>query len=145
MTYGIAFWGNSSDSKDIFILQKKAIRIITGVKPRESCKNLFRKLQILPMPCEYILSLLLLVIKCHQFKINSDIHSVNTRNKKNIHIPTSNLTCFQKGAYYMGAKMYNKLPLYIKSLSKDEKEFKKELKKYLLAHNFYSVDDYFSL
>ena len=65
---------------------KKAIRIITGVKPRESCKNLFRKLQILPMPCEYILSLLLLVIKCHQFKINSDIHSVNIRNKKKIFI-----------------------------------------------------------
>ena len=47
----------------------------------------------------------------------------------------------------MGAKMYNKLPLHIKSFSKDEKEFKKELKKYLglLTHNFYSVDDYFSL
>jgi hypothetical protein len=33
MKYGIIFWGTSSDSKKVFTLQKKIVRIILGVKP----------------------------------------------------------------------------------------------------------------
>jgi hypothetical protein len=34
MGYEIVFWSNSSEAKKIFILQKKAIRIIMGMKQR---------------------------------------------------------------------------------------------------------------
>jgi hypothetical protein len=34
--------------------KKKVIRIISGVVPRESYRNLFKKLDILPLSCEYI-------------------------------------------------------------------------------------------
>jgi hypothetical protein len=42
MRYGTVFWGNLSDAK-IFLLQKKTIRIIMGMKHRESCRPAFTK------------------------------------------------------------------------------------------------------
>jgi hypothetical protein len=41
----------------IFTLKKRTVRIIAGVKSRNSCKNLFMRLEILPLPCEYIFTL----------------------------------------------------------------------------------------
>jgi len=52
MSYGIIFWGNSSHSSIIFRIpkkkKKKAIKIMEGCGNRVSCRNLFKKLQILP-------------------------------------------------------------------------------------------------
>jgi hypothetical protein len=41
-------WGNSTESAKIFKMQKRAIRIISGMKKRHSCRDLFKKLKILP-------------------------------------------------------------------------------------------------
>jgi hypothetical protein len=57
ITYGIIFWGNSSHSIPVFRLQKRVIRIITRSRPRDSCRQLFKKLGILPLISQYILSL----------------------------------------------------------------------------------------
>jgi hypothetical protein len=32
VSYGIIFWGNSTDSKEVFYIQKKFIRIMAGTK-----------------------------------------------------------------------------------------------------------------
>jgi hypothetical protein len=53
MKYGIILWGNSSNSKKTFTLQKKAVRLMAGVKSRNSCRSLFKILEILVLPCEY--------------------------------------------------------------------------------------------
>jgi hypothetical protein len=58
MKYGIIFWSNSSSSKRAFTLQKKIIRIAAGAKPRNSYLRLFKKLEILPVPCECVFSLM---------------------------------------------------------------------------------------
>ena len=42
LMYGIIFWGNSLVSKDIFKIQKRAIRIIANKCRRESCKHIFK-------------------------------------------------------------------------------------------------------
>ena len=49
---------------------------------------------------------------------------------------------FQKGAYYCGVKLFNHLPLKIKSLSNEIKLFKPALKRFLSLHSFYSVEEY---
>jgi hypothetical protein len=49
--YGIIFWGNSSNIGHVFLLQKKVIRIMVGASSRCSCRNLFRKLDTLTLPC----------------------------------------------------------------------------------------------
>jgi hypothetical protein len=60
--YGIIFVGNSPNGRMIFTLQKRTIRIIAGVKSRNSCRNLFKRLGILPLPCEYIFTLMNFVV-----------------------------------------------------------------------------------
>jgi hypothetical protein len=111
ITYGILFWGNSSFSSHIFRLQKKAVRIITGSRPRDSCRELFKHLRILPLQSQYLLSLLLFVVENKNlFHVNSEIHSINTRQNSSLHQPQANLTLYQKGAYYSGIKVLNNLP-----------------------------------
>ena len=41
VTYGFIFWGNSHYSNTIFRLQKKIIRIIMGLRSRDSCREHF--------------------------------------------------------------------------------------------------------
>ena len=68
MSYGIIFWGNSSLSSIIFRIQKKkAIRIMEGCGNRVSRRNVFKKLQILPLTSQYMLSLLMCVVQKKSF------------------------------------------------------------------------------
>ena len=67
MSYGIIFWGNWSHSSIIFRVQGKAIRIMKGCGNRVSCRLLFKKLQILPLTSQYMLSLLMFVVQNNFF------------------------------------------------------------------------------
>jgi hypothetical protein len=68
------------------------------------------------------------------FQGNSTIHSINTRNKNHLHRPTANLSCFQKGAYYAGIKIFNTLSPSLKTISDKKEIFKLALKRYLNTH-----------
>jgi hypothetical protein len=61
MHYGIIFWGNSSHSSAIFKM-KRVIRIIMECGFRESCRELFKELKILPLSSQCMFSLLLFVV-----------------------------------------------------------------------------------
>jgi len=74
MSYGIIFWGNPWHSSIIFRIQKKDIRIMDGCGNRVLCRNLFKKLQILPLTSQYMLSLLMFVVK------NKNFFSTNNEN-----------------------------------------------------------------
>ena len=79
MNYGLIFWGNSLYNSIFKIL--KTVRIIIGTGTRDSCTELFKILNILPLQSQYILLLMLFVVNnTNKFKINSQIHSINTRN-----------------------------------------------------------------
>ena len=100
MSYGVIFWGNSPHSHIIFRIQKKAIRIIEGCGNRVSCRNLFKKLHILPLPSQYMLSLLMFVVQNENlFLTNNKNHNLDTRQRNNLHLPQANLTIYQKGAF----------------------------------------------
>lgn len=143
MSFGIAFWGNSTDSHKIFKLQKRAVRIIAGVRSRESCRPLFNKLKILPLACQYIYVLVnFLLCNRENFEINSTVHSINTRQKNDFHKPSSNLSIYQKGVRFAGIKLFNSLPTDLKIQSENIKLFRTNLKKYLITHTFYSVDEF---
>jgi len=94
---GIIFWGNSSNSGKIFTVQKKTVSLMTGAQARTSHRSPFKHLEILPVPCQYILSLTNFIINNQKiFQTNSSIHNINTRNKHHLHRPNANLSCFQK-------------------------------------------------
>jgi len=95
MMYGIIFWGNSSSSIQVFRMQKKAMRIIMGHGNRESCRNVFRKLNILPLMSQYILSLFTFVSSNReQYFANSEIHNINTRHTSSLHLPRAHLDIY---------------------------------------------------
>jgi len=57
MSYGIYFWGNQPYSEQIFKIKNRMIRIITNSRMRDSCRELFKKLEILPLHSQYMFSL----------------------------------------------------------------------------------------
>jgi len=142
MSYGI-FGGNSHSGNSIFKIQKIIMRIITNTSSHDSCCQLFKQLQILSLPSQYIFSLLVFVKNRGLFQSNSEIHDLNTRFNHNLHLPSRNLTLVQKEVLYSGNKIYNHLPSNIKVLSNDTKLFKSTLKSYLTEHTFYSLDEFY--
>jgi len=84
---------------------------------RVLCRNLFKKLQILPLTSQYMLPLLMFVVQNKNFLLtNNENYNLDTRQRNNLHIPQANLTIYQKGAYYSGIKTFNNLPLEIKNV-----------------------------
>jgi len=53
MSYGIIFWGNQPYSDKIFKIQKRVIRITANSRMRDLCRELFKKLEILPVCSRY--------------------------------------------------------------------------------------------
>jgi hypothetical protein len=116
---------------------------MTKSRSRNSCRQLFRRQEILLLQSQYIFSVLLFVVKNKVlYTSNQEIHNINTRSNINLHPPVCNLTVFQKRAYYSHIKLFNQLPLK-KSLTNEIKLFKPALKRFLNLHSFYILEDYF--
>jgi len=117
---------------------------MVGTHPRTSCR-LFKKLEILTVPSQYIHSLMSFFIgNQEKFQSNLSVHNINTRNKHHLHRPVANLSCFQKGAPYSEIRIFNSLPRSIINLKNEKTKFKVALKRFLNAHSFYSVDEFFT-
>ena len=145
LSYGIIFWGNSSLSLHIFRLQKKAVRIIMGLGPRDSCRKPFKHLRILPLQSQYIFSLMMFVVENKSiFQAKSEMHGINTRQNSNLYQPQANLTLYQRGVYYSGVKVFNNLPPSIRKLYSDIKRFKLQLDKYLHQKSVYTLEEYYN-
>jgi hypothetical protein len=92
ISYGIIFWGRASKVTKLFTLQKR-IRIITDKRPRNSCREALRKMEILTLHSQYLYSLIIFTVENNnQSSFNKDIHLHNTRHNTNIHLPIVNLS-----------------------------------------------------
>jgi hypothetical protein len=116
---------------------KVVVRIMAGVRSWCSCRGLFKRLDILPDPCQYILLLMTFFVdNLGSFQTNSFVHGLNTRNKHHLHRPIAHLSCFQKYISHAAVKVFNILPTSISNLRHDTKKFKSALWKYLMTHCF---------
>jgi hypothetical protein len=52
---------------------------MAGVKPRNPCKNLFKRLEILTLPCEYIFSLTIFIAKTKKCFQLIPTHTLSTQ------------------------------------------------------------------
>jgi hypothetical protein len=103
MIYGTILWGNSSYSVKLFSIQKRVIEIIKGLKSRDSCRNSFREMKILPLCSQYVYFLMQHVVNNgHLYIKNSEIHKIGTRQNNNLFPTSISLTKVQNGAYYSG-------------------------------------------
>ena len=63
MSYAIIIWGNSTHSNLICKIQTRTLTIIMKTRNKDSCRPLLRQLNILPLYSQYILSVLIFVVK----------------------------------------------------------------------------------
>jgi hypothetical protein len=144
VVYGLPFWGNSPHSIKIFRMQKRKTRIMIGCKSRVSCRNLFRRPEILPFYLNTSFHFLLFVVRNKNlFILNSEYHTKSTRQFSNFYQPVSNLTIYQRGVYNVGIKIFNNLSPYIKNISKNIRKFEICLKQFLHTHSIYTIEEYF--
>ena len=144
MSYRIIFWGNQSYSGKIFKIKKKVIRIITNSRMRDSCRELFKKIRNTALIFSIYLFTINICEKKHLFYTNNQMHSIHTRFKTNLHLPTANLTKFQKGVYYSGIKIFNNRLHNIKDIANEIALFLNALKRFLLINSFYSHEECFN-
>lgn len=143
MSYGILLWGRAADINIIFILQKRAIRAMYNLSSRTSLRQLFKEINIMTVPGQYIYENIMYVRKnIHRFTKNKDIHSVNTRNKNKLAIEKYRLSKTSKCYIGVGVRMFNKLPDEVINLP--EKKFKTYVKRVLCKKAYYSINDYFN-
>jgi hypothetical protein len=124
--------------------RKKMVRIMMGYRNRVSCRSLFKKLGILSLTSQFVLLLMLFVVKNkHFFILNIENHSKSTRQLNNLYHPITSLTVYQRGVHCMGIRIFNNLPPHIKAVSNNVKKFENCLKRFLYIHSFYSLEEYF--
>ena len=135
--YGIIFLGNQRDVNKLFILQKRVLIIMLGLGYKNSCRAWFKQLEILTVPCLYILSLGMLAI-CNSpyVKTNFSVHSTLTRQKNRLHKPLVKFTSMQSGIAYFAIKVFNELPMDITQGQHDKMQVKIALKKRLITPVF---------
>jgi hypothetical protein len=89
LSFGTLLWGHETNQKTslrkLFIKQKKAVRLILGLPPRESCRPYFKSQKIMTLTSIYIYQLAKYAFLNTNHCKNAHVHSCNTRIKNKIH------------------------------------------------------------
>jgi len=110
----------------------------------EECRNLFKKLQILPLTSQYLLILLMFVVQNNNL-FSTKNHNIDTRQRNVLYLPQANLIIYQKRAYYSRIKIFINLSLEIKNVAGNKKKVKKiALKQFLYTYSLYTLEKYFN-
>jgi hypothetical protein len=140
MTYGVLVWGGGADFSRAFILQKRAIRSILGMQPRDTCRNAFKDLGIITLAGAYIQECVLFARRnLTNTPLNSHHHAYETRRGDEIRPVQHRLTKMSRSFVCNSVRLYNRLPQNLKSL--EDEAFRREIKSYLVEKSFYSVDE----
>ena len=100
ISYDIIFWSSSSSMRNVFIIKKRAIRIVLRLGPRSSCRGGLKKLDTLTVPCLCIYTLMLFAVKnLNIYHTNTSVHGMNTRQQNKLHIPSVRLSSIQRCVY----------------------------------------------
>lgn len=143
LRYCIVIWGNSVEVHRVFVAQKKCVRAICGASYLDSCRPLFKKLNVLPLPCLYIFESAVFV-QNHKYiyLTNGDMKYRSERYKNKLYMPPQRLTLFSKNCYCMSIRIYNHLPNTFTNLTINV--FKKRLFNLLIDKLYYTINDFLS-
>ncbi|CAH1969187.1 unnamed protein product [Acanthoscelides obtectus] len=140
ISYAILAWGHSSRVHRLFVLQRRAVRVVSRLGCRDDCRDTFVKLEILTVPCLYIFENLLFVKRNSNYVTHGNVHEHNTRHKNNLVPSYWRLRRCQDGPGYWAVKFFNVLPDGLKSLP--FKDFKVQIKKILINNSFYTFEEF---
>ena len=133
LSYCISIWGGTCDTHtdQIIKLQKRALRIICNKSFREHTNDLFISCSILKFNDIYRYNLAVYFYKSKQYENFISSHNHFTRNRNNLVVPFQRLSLTQHSVSYMGASVWNSLPLFIRS-SASVSIFKARVKKHFI-------------
>ena len=144
ISYCIHVWGNAPNCyiSGLIVLQKKAVRIVSGVPPRTHTKPLFEDMNILTISQIFNYSLGMFMYKVvnhmmpplfnHLFISTSNVHEHHTRQSDRLYVPLCPTTRSQRGIRYQGTSIWNLLSRKF-DVSCKISTFKKYLKKFILS------------
>jgi hypothetical protein len=142
LSYAILFWGNSHHARRIFIIQKRAVRILAGISRRQSCKSHFTNLNILTLTSTFILNTAMFVHNNPDlFYLNKTHHSHHTRNNNSIFITPFTHSFYKHSPYYLCSKIYNKLPSNISEYTTTI-SFRTKLQAFLIKKAYYNLSEF---
>ena len=151
LTYGVHVWGLTFPSflTQLFIIQKKAIRIISFSEPKSHSEPLFKSLNLIKFNDGIELQILSFVYQwshrllphcfSEYFKFTSSVHSYSTRqsSKRNLYLASVNTTQYGlRSLKFTGPRLWNSLPTSL-TTSNSLRIFCKTLKNSML--NCYSI------
>jgi len=146
--YGIEVYANTFSTylSRIMVINNSILRILQFKKRDTAIVDLYQSYNTLPIPLLYKLCILKIihnvlhkpsivpVVISSLFKINSDIHSHNTRYKNDLHIFCANSSSGRKQISLQGALFWSTLPLHVRMLS-SLKLFIVSCKEFLIGTN----------
>ena len=127
LQYCVSVWGSTypPNLNRIFMLQKRAVRIIAKESFDAHTDPIFKNLKILKFNCIYLFQLGKLMFQFKngllprtfdsKFALNSQVHNYDTRNSKLFHIPKIRTNICKFSLRYQGPRFYNSLSSDIQS------------------------------
>lgn len=141
IAYALLIWGHSSPAMRIFGLQRRAVRIVAGLRYTEDCKPAFINLKIMTLPSLFIFQCLVYAHRNkNKWTSGMATHSHATRSQNKLQINYLRLSKSRHACNYYTIIFYNLLPHEYKVLCFPK--FKEKVKKMLLANPFYSLNEF---
>ena len=136
INYGLVVWGYArrNSISTLIVAQKHIIKIIYFKIKRYPTYLLFQESNFLNIEQLYIKSVIRYMLQNRCYK-NVLFHKFNTRNtsKNYVLVPAVSHSATQRHISFVGPKLYNMLPLYIKN--KPYAKVKKKLQSWILENN----------
>ena len=127
----------------MFLLQKRAVRIIFGANRLAHTEPIFKSLKLLNIHKLYRYNIGLMMYKYHHkklphifddyFTMNSDVHVYSTRQSHLLHTPKYSTELRKRSFKCKAVSVWNDIHKALKSVNIAIGTFKDHLKKYLLS------------
>lgn len=141
MGYGLLAWGHSPHAKQIFKLQRRAVRIISGLAYRDVVRPKFVELRILTLTSLYIFRCLMWAKEnLNLFQQRVNIHNHDTRQNTNLEIEYHRVDKSKVSTNYYAPILYNKLPEAMRNLPFTK--YKNCIKNLLNEKAFYTLTEF---
>ena len=141
--YSIKKYGIILPTAGRFALYKRKLPELWLAHNPEPLVEVFKQFKILPVPCQYILSLMNFII--NNWEIFQKIHLYTILIPGITIILTNQMPTYlilKKSTFYTGIKIFDSLPPSV-TINTDKAKFKAALRKYLHTQTFYSADGFF--